>query len=228
MPPAPKNAKRYLRWLFLGLWLVLLTAWFVSLRRSGLSPAESAQRLVDDLRGQWWSLPAYVAVYAARPLFVFPASVLTIAGGILFGPIVGVLIVIVAANLSAMVAFLVGRTFSSEQQQTIGSSSLLSKWRKRLQEQSFVTVMVMRLAFLPYDLVNYASGFLRVNPMAFLAATAIGSLPGTVSFVLAGASVERIDEGLKGFDLRVFAASVALFVVSVAVAKAIQRHDATR
>lgn len=84
--------------------------------------------------------------------------------------------------------------------------------------------MLMRLAFLPYDLVNYSAGFLRINAGAFVAATALGSLPGTISFVLAGASLQRLDAGLAGFDPKVFAASVAIFTVSIAISKVIQRQ----
>ena len=56
----------------------------------------------------------------------------------------------------------------------------------------------MRLLFLPYDLVNYVCGALRITWSSFLLATALGSLPGTVSFVLLGASLERVDQGLDG------------------------------
>ena len=43
-----------------------------------------------------------------------------------------------------------------------------------------------RLLFLPFDPVNYISGFLKVDVKAFLLATAIGILPGTAVFVYAG------------------------------------------
>ena len=44
----------------------------------------------------------------------------------------------------------------------------------------------MRLVYVPYDLVNYLAGFLRIGWMPFILATALGSLPDTLSFVLFG------------------------------------------
>lgn len=205
-------------------WLALLAGWLVYLRVGGRSPASSAQAFVDLLRDAWWAVPAYVAAYAARPLLLFPASVLTLAGGVLFGPALGVLITVVAANTSAMVAYGVGRTLGSPPTPEDGDGSLVRRWSGRLRERSFVTVMIMRLALLPYDLVNYLCGYLRIRPLPYLTATAIGSLPGTVAFVLAGASLQRVDTGLAGFDWRIFAASAAFFAVSLVVARIVHRR----
>jgi uncharacterized membrane protein YdjX (TVP38/TMEM64 family) len=204
----------------------LVVAWVVSLRTSGTSPAGATQRLVDVLRGSAWAAPAYVAAYALRPLVLFPASLLTIAGGLLFGPVWGIVLTVVAANLSAMVAYglgrLLGRPPAGEEAEAAG---LAARWAGRLRQRSFATVLVMRLALLPFDLVNYLCGYLRIAPLSFLTATALGSLPATVAFVLAGAAVDRVDAGLGGLDGRVFAASAAIFVASLAVARVLHRGD---
>lgn len=222
----PTTERRWQR-LAVGVGLAaLVIAWVVSLRTSGTSPAGATQRLVDLLRGSAWAAPAYVAAYALRPLVLFPASLLTIAAGVLFGPVWGIALTVVAANLSAMVAYglgrMIGRPPPGEEAEAAG---LAARWAGRLRERSFATVLVMRLALLPYDLVNYLCGYLRIAPLPFLAATAIGSLPGTVAFVLAGAAVDRVDAGLAGFDGRVLAASVVLFVGSLAVARMMHARD---
>lgn len=220
-PPTPGQR----RVAVIALWVGVAGAWLWHSRTTGNGVTESLQQLVDELRGRWWAIPVYVMAYMARPLLLFPASLLTIAGGILFGPGLGIAVVLVASNASAMVAYGIGRVLSADPSHQRDATSMVARWSERLRDRSFVTVLVMRLAFLPYDLVNYACGALRINPGAFLAATAIGSLPGTISFVLAGASLERVDRGIDGFDPRVFAASVVLFVVSLAVAKVFQRRE---
>lgn len=48
---------------------------------------------------------------------------------------------------------------------------------------SFETVLIMRFIFLPYDLVNYLAGILRIDLKAFILATLLGSIPGTIAFV---------------------------------------------
>lgn len=172
---------------------------------------------------------AYIAVYLARPIVLFPASVLTVVGGILFGPVLGVAVVVVAANASAMIAYGVGRLLgrapgTSDAATTSEEASLVRRWSSRMRDNSFETVLIMRLLFLPYDLVNYVSGVLRLRWLPFLLATALGSLPGTVSFVLLGASLDRVDEGLGGIDTPTLVAGIAIFVVSLLVARLLRRR----
>lgn len=218
--------RRVQRIVIIGLWCSLVVGWLWWSRSSGTGTTEALQQLIGTIRGRWWAAPVFVTAYAARPLLLFPASVLTVAGGVLFGPVVGIAVVIVAANLSAMVAFGIGRWFRSPDRTTADDeATVLARWSDRIRANSFAAVLTMRLAYLPYDLVNYGCGALGIRPGAFLAATAIGSLPGTVSFVLAGASLERVDRGLDGFDPKIFGVSVALFVISLTVARRLQRND---
>jgi uncharacterized membrane protein YdjX (TVP38/TMEM64 family) len=209
-------------------WAAAILAWRSYQTSNELSTIETAQRLIDDLDSMWWGPLAYVVAYLARPILLFPASVMTVAGGLLFGPVAGVLLVVVAANASAMLVYLIGRALAghgaSVEAGRMGGSDdartgLVARWGDRMRTRSFETVFVMRLLFLPYDLVNVVSGALRIRWTSFLAATVLGTIPGTISFVLLGASLERIDDGLGGVNPRTVAASVALFLLSLAIAR---------
>ncbi|MEO1058858.1 MAG: VTT domain-containing protein [Actinomycetota bacterium] len=202
-----------------------------------LSPTEAGQRFIDAVGDAWWGILAYIAVYLARPIVLFPASVLTIVGGLLFGPVVGVIVVVVAANASAMIAYSIGRLLGRRPgadtldqlapDVAAADESIARRWSQRMRDNSFETVLIMRLLFLPYDFVNYLSGILRLAWAPFLVATALGSLPGTVSFVLLGASLERIDDGLGGIDPISLGASVAIFVISLIVARVVRARQRT-
>lgn len=228
---APKSlGVRTRRLLVVGMWVAAIGGWVLYQRSTGLSTTEALQDFVDTARGAWWAAAVYLILYALRPLVLFPAILITIAAGILFGSWWGLTLAVVGSNLSAMVAYGIGRSLTSGNSSDTppeagGLRGFAAKWSARMRERSFFTVMLTRLLFVPYDLVNYAAGALRIAWVPFLAATAIGSLPGTVAFVLAGASIERVDEGLQGFDLRVFLASVALFIVSWVVAKVLQARE---
>ena len=213
-----------------GIWITAIVSWQIHQSSTGRSVTESAQSFIDVVGGSWWGVFAYVLVYLARPIVLFPASVLTIVGGILFGPVVGVLVVVVAANASAMIAYGVGRLLgrSPVEGSGTGDVSLARRWSNRMRTHSFETVLVMRLLFLPYDLVNYLAGLLRLRWWPFLLATALGSLPGTVSFVLLGASLDRVDEGLGGIDPVALAASMVIFVLSLVVAQVLRRRQPGR
>lgn len=217
------------RIVIIGLWAAVIVAWIWYQRSTGEGTAEIAQSLVDSVRGAWWAVALYIALYTVRPVVLFPATLLTLAGGILFGPIVGVIATVVGANLSALFAYWLARSLApGRERDEAEEQRLLSRWADRMRDNSFTTVLTMRFLFLPYDLVAYAAGFLRIAPGQFLAATAIGSLPGTVAFVLLGASIERVDDGVGGFDGRVLLASAVLFVGSLLVARALRRREEPR
>jgi uncharacterized membrane protein YdjX (TVP38/TMEM64 family) len=213
-----------------GIWLAAIVSWQIYQSSNGLSTTETAQRFIDTVGGSWWGIFAFALVYLARPIVLFPASILTIVGGILFGPVVGVLVVVVAANASAMIAYGVGRLLGrapggNAEQSADNTSSFVQRWSNRMRDNSFETVLIMRLLFLPYDLVNYASGILRLRWLPFLLATALGSLPGTVSFVLLGASIDTVDDGLGGIDPAILIVSVIIFVVSLVLARRLRRRQ---
>lgn len=216
-----------------GIWVAAIVSWQIHKSSNGLSTTETAQRFIDTVGGSWWGIFAYVLVYLARPIVLFPASILTIVGGILFGLVLGLLVVVLAANASAMVAYGVGRLLghapgTSNTVTGTEATSFVRRWSNRMRDNSFETVLIMRLLFLPYDLVNYVSGMLRLQWLPFLLATALGSLPGTVSFVLLGASIDRVDEGIGGIDPATLVIGLVIFVVSLALARLLRRRQPAR
>jgi uncharacterized membrane protein YdjX (TVP38/TMEM64 family) len=98
-----------------------------------------------------------------------------------------------------------------------------------MRRNSFETVLIMRFIFLPYDLVNYLAGFLRIDWKAYLLATALGSIPGTVSFVLFGASFDGdFSGGLPSVDPRALAASVTIFLISIGLSRYFKSREKRR
>jgi uncharacterized membrane protein YdjX (TVP38/TMEM64 family) len=168
----------------------------------------------------------FIVIYTLRPLIFFPASLLTLAIGALCGPLWGIIFAVIGSNLSASLAYLLGRVLGQgntapEQQ------NALQRYLQRMRQNSFETIFIMRLIFLPYDLVNYAAGFLKISYVPFIVATILGSIPGTISFVLFGAS-SGLDSGTPRFDWRILAVSVAIFVASLLVSRLVKRREASK
>lgn len=127
-----------------------------------------------------------------------------------------------------MVAYGVGRYFGRGVLEDEDENGFVQRYAQRMRDNSFETILIMRLIFLPYDLVNYAAGFLRINWKAFLAATAIGSVPGTVSFVLLGASFGTLDELLAGeisLNPITLISSVVIIGLSLALSRYVRRRE---
>jgi uncharacterized membrane protein YdjX (TVP38/TMEM64 family) len=175
---------------------------------------------------------AYIFIYTIRPLTLFSSVLLTLAGGFLFGSFWGVVLTIIGANLSATVAFFVGRYFGRGVLDDEASGGLVQRYARRMRENSFETVLIMRFIFLPYDLVNYLAGFLRIGYWPFLLATVIGSIPGTIAFVLLGSSLSPAEISnmfltgeLPTLDWRPLALSTVMFVGSILLSRYFKRRE---
>lgn len=173
----------------------------------------------------------YILIYGLRPLTLFSSALLTLIGGFLFGPVYGVLYTSIGANLSATVAYLIGRYFGQGTLDDAERAGFLLNYANQMRNNSFETVLFMRLLFLPDDLVNYLAGFLQIQWQAFFFATLIGSIPGAITFVLLGAaaSPQEIEQFFGGgklprLDVRVLAISLAMFVISVALSHYFKRR----
>lgn len=209
-------------------WLIILGGYLWYTRQNQLTLADSVHRMADLLTGSLFGPLLYIILYAVRPLLFFPATLLTLLGGFLFGPI-GVLYTVLGSNASAMLSFGIGWFLGQDVLNDGEEASLIHRYAKRMRQNSFETVLIMRLIFLPYDLVNYAAGFLKIDWRAFLLATAVGSLPGTVSFVLFGASFGTLDALLAG-DVQpnpvTGVVSVVIIGISIALSRAIKKREA--
>jgi len=209
--------------LFFWVALIVFYQWYAG--ANNLSPLEVIQRLLAFMQNGVWGVLIYIVLYAVRPLILFPSTVLTLAGGFVFGPFLGVLYTIVASNISSAVAFFVGKFFGEGMLKDDGSDGVVQRYARRMREDSFETVMIMRFIFLPYDLVSYLAGFLKIKFLPFILATALGSIPGTIAFVGFGASVESFDGALPKLNPVTLGVSVALFVVSIALSRIFKKRE---
>ena len=94
-------------------WGALVGGYYLYANANNLTLADSLQLIVDFLTASLLGPVFYMVIYALRPLIFFPATVLTLLGGFLFGPI-GILWTIIGSNASALVAYTVGRYFGQD------------------------------------------------------------------------------------------------------------------
>lgn len=206
-------------------WAALLATyqWYASANH--LSPIEVVQRLLAFMNDGLWGPLVYILLYAIRPLILFPSTVLTLAGGFVFGPVLGVLYTVIASNISSTIAFFVGRYFGKGLLADDGSDGLIQSYARRMRANSFETVMIMRFIFLPYDAVSYLAGFLRIQFLAFILATALGSIPGTIAFIGFGASIESFNGSLPRLNPATLGFSVVIFIASIVLARIFKKRE---
>ena len=149
----------------------------------------------------------FVLVYAFAVAVSFPgASLLTIIGGFLFGALLGTAITVFAATTGATAIFLIARTSLGDLLAS-RAGPRVQRLRRGFQEEGFSYLLSLRLVPLfPFWLINLAAALFGMRILPYVAATAIGIVPGTFVYSYFG-------QGLEGaLDSEGPPASVELFV----------------
>lgn len=184
--------------------LLLLIGLAVIVNQNPNLNASSLQVWIGSLGG--WAPIVYILIYTLRPLIFFPASLLTLAGGIVFGAWYGTLFTVIGATLSALVGYVMADKIGKLWSKTTPLSKL-AKVEQQMKQNGFLYVLWFRLVpFLNFDVVSYAAGIARVRILPFILATIIGMLPGTIAYNFLG---DSLFEG----DLRIIGAAVAVVIV---------------
>jgi uncharacterized membrane protein YdjX (TVP38/TMEM64 family) len=139
------------------------------------------------------AIAAFMAVYILAVSLSMPgASILSIAGGILFGTLIGGAAVVVSATLGATIIFLVARSAGGEML-VRRAGPLACKLADGFRSDAFSYLLFLRLvpAF-PFFLVNLAPALVGVKLKIFLAATAIGIVPATFAFTFLGSGLDSV------------------------------------
>jgi uncharacterized membrane protein YdjX (TVP38/TMEM64 family) len=136
----------------------------------------------------------FVLTYVAVTGLSLPGAViLTLAGGFLFGAVLGTLLVNLGATTGATLAFLVSRYLLRD-----WVERRFGKWLGPVQQgfaqNAFSYLMTLRLIPLfPFFVVNLVSGLTRMNIGTYVAATALGIIPGSFVYAYAGRQLGTIN-----------------------------------
>lgn len=167
-------------------------------------PTVAELRTMVDRAG-WWAPVVFALGYAALTLAPVPKNALSIAAGVLFGFLPGLLIVYCAAMLGASVAFWLGRALGRDAVERF-TGTRVQAVDDVLSRRGFAAVVGVRLVpVLPFTAINYSAGLTALTWPAYFFGTLLGMLPGTLSFLALGA---------YGLDLG-WPAQVALAVLGV-------------
>ena len=136
----------------------------------------------------------FILVYVVVAGLALPGAViLTLAGGFLFGSILGTLFVNLGATTGAVVAFLASRYLLHDAvERKVGT--WLARFQEGFAKNAFSYLLTLRLIPLfPFFVVNLVSGLTRVSMGTYAAATAIGIIPGSFVYAYAGHQLGSIN-----------------------------------
>lgn len=116
-----------------------------------------------------------------------PSSPVTYVNGLLFGLWWGGLLSWASALAAAAICFGLSRRFGRPVAQRLVTARAV-EWSDRFFERfgAYAVLLGRLLPFVSFDVVSYGAGLTRMSFMGFMAATAIGMIPGTLLYAYLG------------------------------------------
>ncbi len=138
----------------------------------------------------------YMLIFALAPVLLLPGLPITIVGGIVFGPLWGVVYTMCGATFGASLAFLAARYLARD---WVAARLTGSRWQKldsEVARHGWKVVAFTRLipAF-PFNLLNYAFGLTRIAFIPYVVATFFCMLPGCIAYMLFSSSLPGLLAG---------------------------------
>jgi len=155
----------------------------------------------------------FMLIYVVGTVFFLPGSVLTLAGGALFGPVLGTFYNLTAATVGAMVSFIAARYLAHDwvEKKTGGRMKQL---KQGVEAEGWRFVAFVRLVPLfPFNLLNYALGLTRIKFSHYSIATYVCMLPGAIAYTYLGYASREAIAGGEGLVQKIMLALALLAIV---------------
>ena len=145
-----------------------------------------------------WAPILFLLLYALGTVLFVPGSVLTVAGGAVFGPIWGTLWNLTGATLGATLAFMIARYVAFDWV-AARSGERLSRLMRGVEEEGWRFVAFVRLVPLfPFNLMNYAFGLTRIRLRDYVLASFVCMAPGALAYTYLGYAGREAASGQAG------------------------------
>ena len=164
-----------------------------------------------------WGPVAFIAGYVVAAVLFIPGSLLTLAGGAIFGLTKGVMIVFLAAVLGSSAAFLVSRYVArSSIERRLAGNARFAAMDRAVGAQGRKIVFLLRLSpVFPFTLLNYGLGLTNVRFVDYVVAS-IGMLPGTLLYVYYGKVIGDVAALAGGTAMEKGPADYAILILGLA------------
>ncbi|MGK7345471.1 MAG: TVP38/TMEM64 family protein [Candidatus Nitrospinota bacterium M3_3B_026] len=151
-----------------------------------------------------WAPAGFVLIYAVGTTLGVPGTIMTILGGVLFGSLLGTVLVVIGATTGACCAFLVARFLARDFiAERFGSAPWFKRLDRGIKEEGIYFILFVRLVpIFPFNGLNFATGLTNVRFRDYLLGTFLGIIPASFIFVNAAAQAaeaaagERVGPGL--------------------------------
>lgn len=134
----------------------------------------------------------FLIIFAIKPvIIVFPALVLTVIAGNIFGPIKGFILTMAGLFLSGSFAFYIAKSLGRPFVNKITRGKLVNI-DKNIEVHGFKILLFMRVSTMfPYDPLSYAAGMTKISYKDFISASLLGSFPEMLTYSYLGKNIEH-------------------------------------
>ncbi|MFW5927014.1 MAG: FAD-dependent oxidoreductase [Wenzhouxiangella sp.] len=137
---------------------------------------------------------AYMGVYIVMAALSVPgAAVLTLAGGALFGVVVGSIVVSFASTIGATLVFLAARFLFHDAIQRRFSKRLARINRGVERDGAFYLLALRLVPAFPFWVINLVMALTPIRTWTYYWVSQVGMLPATIVYVNAGTQLGRVD-----------------------------------
>ncbi len=122
----------------------------------------------------------HIFAYSLVTIFLFPGTIMTFIGAILFGTVNGTIFNIIGATIGASLCFLVARYLGHDFVAKLHGKKSMHKEATFSKKHGFSTVFIARLVpVVPFNVLNFGSGLTKISFKDYVSATFLGLIPGT-------------------------------------------------
>lgn len=165
------------------------------------------------------TLLIYMGVYVAMAAFSLPgATIMTLAGGALFGFATGTVVISFASTIGATLALLSARFLFRDVVRASFGERLRAIDEGMAREGAFYLFTLRLIPIFPFFVINLVMGLTAIRATTFFWVSQLGMLPATLVYVNAGTQLARLDS-LQGILSPGLLLSFALLGVFPLVAK---------
>lgn len=209
------------------LWLSILLVVGIGILLRFLPVSINLDELQNSVRGLGAFAPVgYVLLYVTTTLLLIPGSVLTIGAAGIFSFWKALMVVVIGANLGALGAFWLTRTFLRERVALWAAGNpKFASLDRAIGREGFKMVLLVRLSpVFPFTLLNYLLGLTTVRTSSYVLANLIGMLPGTFLYVYIGATArDALSAGSGAVGMWQLALRITGLLATIAVVVLVTR-----
>jgi uncharacterized membrane protein YdjX (TVP38/TMEM64 family) len=134
----------------------------------------------------------FILIFMSTAFIIPGAIIISVAGGLFYGVLLGMLYINIGSTVGATMAFLTARYLIGQWVQKKYHVQMETFNREIDRHGTNYLVTLRIVPVLPFFMVNYLAGLTRISTKKFFLTTAIGMIPGSLIYSFAGQQFSEV------------------------------------